>query len=93
MTEAQLETLRRAIRVWGVDSQEQMLIGEIGELLTLFGRRAQGRVIDSEMVDEIADVTIMITQMAQMYGPEQVEERIAFKLDRLNARLDRWENQ
>ena len=78
----------RATQQWGVDAQRMMAVGECGEFLTLFGREPQGRLEPEAMIDEIADVTIMMAQMARIYGPEQVADRIQYKLDRMRRKLD-----
>ena len=77
-----------AIAKWGIDSQILVAIGECGELLAQLGRKAQGRVVIADLVDEIADVTIMMRQLALIYDVDGVEERIRFKLNRLKDRLE-----
>ncbi|MFA6132624.1 MAG: hypothetical protein WC869_01255 [Phycisphaerae bacterium] len=81
----------KATRIWGHQAQEAMLVGEIGELLTMFGRRAQRRDTQEQWIDEIADVTMMIHQLAIMHGKEAVEARIAVKLEKLKLRLKKYE--
>jgi hypothetical protein len=41
-----------------------------------------------KIVDEIADVTIMMEQLALIYGYGDVQRRIKFKHDRLAERVD-----
>jgi hypothetical protein len=82
-------TLLDAIVTYGQQEQEMMAVGEIGEFLTVFGRRAQGRLTVEEMIDEIADVTIMMRQMAHINGLRAVEDRIRFKVERLAGKLAR----
>lgn len=90
MTELeQEEILQRAIDTWGRHEQEQMAIGECGEFLALFGRKVQGRLTREAMVDEIADVTIMMRQMARIYGEDLVKVRIQYKLRRLEEKLNK----
>jgi hypothetical protein len=79
-----------AIVVWGRETQEAMAIGEIGELLALFGRRAQRRDTKEQWIDEIADGIIMLHQLAITHGLEDVEKRIAEKLVKLQARVDNY---
>ena len=81
------EILRSAIALWGEKSQFDLAVGEIGELLTLFGRRAQGRDTKDQWVSEIADVLIMMSQLALIVGPEEVEAEMARKLARLEQRV------
>ncbi|WP_306600739.1 hypothetical protein [Geothrix sp. 21YS21S-2] len=81
--------LHKALKTWGQHEQEQMAFGECGEFVALAALKVQGRLTTEAVVDEIADVTIMMRQMAHLYGLAQVEERIRFKLDRLAKKLER----
>lgn len=81
------EILRDALRVYGQADQEQIAIGEIGELLTLFGRRAQGRVQMADWQDEIADCMLCLRQLALMRGIFDIEERMDIKAERLAERV------
>ncbi len=80
--------LKRAIAVYGSESQIQMAFGECGEFVALAGKAAQGRLIAEDWIDEIADVTILMAQMRNIFGPELVDERIFFKMNRLETRLN-----
>lgn len=80
-------TLCLALETFGPEAQEQMAIGEIGEFLTLFGRRSQGRMMIRDMQDEIADVLVMLHQMALIYGEDEVLKRISYKIERLEGRI------
>ncbi len=86
-TEEQQEILKKCIEVWGVEAQELMAVGECGEFITLQGRKAQGRDTNEDWVSEIADVSIMMEQMAHMRGYEVVQDMINIKLQRLKERL------
>tara|TARA_Y100000361_G_scaffold152325_1_gene171512 strand:+ start:998 stop:1288 length:291 start_codon:yes stop_codon:yes gene_type:complete len=88
-----IEILRDAINKFGAESQVKMAIGEIGELLTMFGREEQGRANSDEWVSEIADVLIMVTQLGMMYGQEKVQKTIDFKLERLRVKLNKPNDQ
>ena len=81
------EVCKAATATWGTRSQENITIGEIGEFLTLIGRREQGRATDAMWIDEIADGIIMYTQMAHLHGKEAVEKRIAEKLVLIKGRI------
>lgn len=87
LTTHQHQVLNDAIAFWGQESQIAMAIGEIGELLTLFGRAAQGRDDDDQWRDEIADVLITVMQMAKIYGESEVWGRVALKIARLESKL------
>lgn len=88
-SEEQEKTLQAAIDVWGYQEQEAMAIGECGEFLALHGKRAQGRATIEDWISEIADVTIMMEQMAKIYGYEAVQDMINFKMNRLRTRLEK----
>jgi NTP pyrophosphatase (non-canonical NTP hydrolase) len=65
--------LAAVINKWGSQSQLDMVVGEFGELLTLYGRKAQNRDSQSEWLSEIADCYIMLSQLAFMNGISQNE--------------------
>jgi hypothetical protein len=79
----------KALHTWGVEAQENMAIEECSELIKAIckTRRGYGSEEFKNLIDEIADVTIMMRQMAINVGAEQVEERIDFKVNRLRERL------
>ncbi len=81
------EILRKAIRHYGEQKQKLLTIGEIGELLALVGKLAQGRDASAEWIDEVADVTIMLRQMALIIGTAAVEARIDYKVNRLQEKM------
>lgn len=82
---------QRAVDAFGIPSQEAMLIGEVGELLTLYGRRAQGRDDPQQWIDEIADILIMAHQLAYIHGKDAVEARMVEKMPKLLQRIERRE--
>lgn len=82
---------KRALAAYGDSAQEALAVGEIGELLNLFGRRVQGRDTPEDWIVEIADVTIMLRQLALMHGVEKVEEAIKAKCERLERRVQQAE--
>lgn len=81
------KVLQTAVDTWGEYEQVMMAIGECGEFLTLMGRKVQGRLIESDMHDEIADVLIMMHQMANIYGIDHVRARVRHKMEKLAAKL------
>lgn len=77
-----------ALRQWGPDAQTWMAVEELGELLTSIARLRRWRDDVTKLVDELADVGIMLDQLALIYDCEdKVRERRAFKLNRLRERL------
>jgi len=84
-----INTMRLAIDMWGHEIQIDMLVGEIGELLTLFGRQAQGRAELDDWLDEIADVHMLLMQLSIMKGikEDEINERINQKMTELRGRI------
>lgn len=84
----------RAIAHYGAERQSIKVIEEIGELLEEIARYEGGAANQWELMDEIADVTIMLEQMRLIaeIGSVELEDRIAYKLGRLVGRMENEEN-
>ena len=73
-------------------------IEELGELTSDLARRQNGKVRLLDLVGEIADCTIMLEQLRQIFGPDVVDGIVSQKLDRLEGlilglpptRSDNW---
>ena len=87
--------MRQAIETYGVQAQCDVAIEEMAELTKAIVKIR--RVADDygktqaaldNLMEEIADVDIMIDQLKIMWGPKQVEEYRRKKLERLNRRLN-----
>ncbi len=87
-----------ALDVWGEDSQIEQLIEECSELilslqkLKRHRRFNQGKRLDriNDVLEEIADVKIMIKQIELIFPPSEVNRYESIKLDRLRKRLDEY---
>lgn len=80
---------RRAIAALGTDAQMDMLHEEIGELLMTLGHYKRTRASTVDVAGEIADVGIMLEQLAIIVGcVDQVEDLRRTKLSRLADWLD-----
>lgn len=83
------ELFKLAASTWGEEAQIRVAIEECGEFLSAIMKSYRGRATNEQIVDEIADVTIMMQQMAVMFGQEAVDERIKYKIDRIKQRLEK----
>lgn len=104
MNNEQLRNLDTIIKTYGKEPQVDMAIEECSELikaLLKFRRKCSGlmpenneemevmRELHKDVVDEIADVSIMIAQLQIMYNcMGEVEEQIDFKIRRQMARIE-----
>lgn len=82
------EIYKKAIEKWGISTQVMMAMGECGELTAeLNAFFNQGKSSIERVVDEIADVEIMCAQLRLIVGAKAVEDRKAFKVERLSKIL------
>ena len=82
------EVYEKAIELWGKDFQILMLIEECAELQQALIHRLRGRKEEGEIVEELADVQIMIEQNRLIFDTENSFDDVKHKkLVRLNARI------
>ena len=85
--------LSQAIEKYGVENQINMAIEEMSELIDVLCKHRRGRVGVEEIAEEVADVTIMTEQLRMIINDlsatNTVDEKIKFKLDRLERRINR----
>lgn len=86
------EILQKAIDKWGVSAQLEMVIEECLELALSLQKlkRLRGNAEEKEanVIDEIADVKIMIKQIEKIFPIDKINTRIDFKMNRLSERLE-----
>jgi len=88
-TDEIFEAAQEAIDQWGREGQEKLAIGEIGELIELFGKQVQGRANSDQWADEIADIYILLPTLILLHTDrKKVEDRISHKLERLEGMLE-----
>lgn len=90
----QKEVMRKAIETYGEEAQLWMVTEEMSELQKEICKYKRGKKNQEEMTDEIADVLIMIEQLSIICGItiDSVRERIDYKIDRLEERLNERSN-
>lgn len=76
-----------ALSEYGIDAQTMVLIEECAELLNAIAKFKRGRVNEADIITELADVSIMVEQMALYYGMDEFVSEKDFKLGRLQCRL------
>ena len=83
------EMFRIAIDKWGERDQEGMMIQECAELIEAITNLWRGRVGPDAVLEEMADVDIMLRQMQIIIGDDIRFQQIrASKLKRLRSRLE-----
>lgn len=83
------ERLQRIIAHYGIKAQCYKAIEELEELNAELEATLDGDIIipTPSIVDEIADVLVMASQLREIFGAEAVDERIEFKLNRTINRM------
>lgn len=76
-----------ALVTFGKDSQTTMLVEELGELLNAIAKCKRGRASVAEVITELADVSIMVNQMALLFGYTAFIAEKQRKLERLKQRI------
>lgn len=82
-----------AVHHYGAEHQKKKAIEEMGELITAMSREQDGRATPKEVITEIADVQIMVLQLALIYGLDKVAKEIDRKERRLIRRMDKENKQ
>lgn len=77
--------LDRCLDSYGMESEKMKTIQECSELIVALTRNMEGR--ESNVVEEVADVLIMASQMACVFGFDAVCTMIERKLEREIERL------
>lgn len=92
MTHSQKVRCEKIAEHYGRKFQEQQTVSELSELMYCLTRRPDQRQPDwaNDLVDEIADVTIMLQQMMHLYdiSSDELNERINYKLQRQLTRME-----
>lgn len=78
-----------AVHHYGEEHQKKKAIEEMGELITALSREQDNRATPEEVITEIADVTIMMHQLTEIYGRDAVAKEINRKYRRLSCRMDK----
>jgi len=82
-----LKLYETAISKWGIEAQVFMVMEETGEMLNALAKANRGRVTSEEIITELADVSIMMEQMASYFGWDEFTKEKQRKLERLGGRL------
>ena len=89
----EIEIMRAAIRKNGKAMQTVVAIEEMSELQKELSKFIRGKGDRENLIEEVADVLVMITQIQLMYHipDDEVEKVMHFKLNRLKERMEQDE--
>lgn len=81
---------RKALNTYGADAQTLMVFEEFSELQKELCKHARGKENRLEIAEEIADVQIMLAQMAILHDcVDEVADFRRAKIERLEKRLEK----
>lgn len=91
LTTEQKQVFEKAVEKYGFGPQLNQLQEECAELIVACNKlRRNGNDAIPLMIDELADVKIMVEQITQaMNINDEVQKRVEFKIERLKNRLER----
>jgi NTP pyrophosphatase (non-canonical NTP hydrolase) len=78
----------KTIDKWGEEAQYDQMIEECAELIATLQHFARGKVDRNDVVDELADVFLMVGQLTFMFGEERLHEAVENKIAKLKLLLD-----
>ena len=89
----EVEIMRSAIRKNGKAMQTVVAIEEMSELQKELSKFIRGKGNRDNLIEEVADVLIMVTQIQIMYyiPDDEVERIMHLKLNRLKERMEQNE--
>lgn len=88
LRQARIELYINVLKEFGCGGQVMMLVEECGELLSAIAKFRRDRATEEDIVTELADVAIMVEQMAILFGLPEFEAEKERKLARLKKRLE-----
>ena len=81
------ELYQATLQKWGAEAQYDQAVEECAELIATLNHLRRGRVDESAVADELADVYLMIGQLAYMLGEARVAAAVERKILRLRELL------
>lgn len=78
---------RATLAKWGEDGQYDQAVEECAELITVLKHFRRGKADAAAVINELADVTLMVGQLSYMFGEAEVQKAIGAKLEKLGRLL------
>ncbi len=78
---------KASLEKWGEEAQYDQAVEECAELITALKHFRRGKNDRQAVIDELADVTLMLGQLTWMFGQQEVERAVGHKLAKLKQLL------
>ena len=85
------ETYKKTINKWGEEAQYNQMIEECAELIATLQHFSRGKANSDDVVNELADVFLMVGQLTYMFGEDQLTAAVEKKIAKLQVLLDEGE--
>ncbi len=82
------EIYQATLDKWGEEAQYDQAVEECAELIAALKHFRRGKIDAQAVIDELADVTLMIGQLTWMFGKKEINRAIEEKLVKLNKLLE-----
>ncbi len=82
------QVYRETINKWGEEAQYDQMIEECAELIVAIKHFKRGKTNQQTVIDELADITLMLGQLTWMFGAENIDTAVQNKLNKLQKLLD-----
>lgn len=79
--------LRAAVAHYGVESQVNQMVEECAEFIVCVNHCRRSRKTATELIEEMADMEIVLEQLKMVYGGEEWESARLRKIERLKNRI------
>jgi NTP pyrophosphatase (non-canonical NTP hydrolase) len=87
-TASPLEVVYQAtLNKWGEEAQFDQMIEECAELIAALKHYKRGRISKDEVINELADVKLMVGQLGWMFGGKELNNAVDNKLKKLEGLL------
>lgn len=82
------EVYQETINKWGEEAQYDQMVEECAELIIAIKHFKRGKTNQQTVIDELADITLMLGQLTWMFGADNIDTAVQNKLDKLQTLLD-----
>ncbi len=82
------EIYKKAVELWGVESQIKQAVEECAELITALCHKDRGKTDWRGVAKEVADVEIMCCQLREIIGDKIVDRFKMEQLEKLKEELE-----
>lgn len=81
------EIYRMTLDKWGVEAQYDQAVEECAELIAALKHFRRGKADEKRVIEELADVWLMVGQLAYMFGEDKVRNAVRTKQEKLQDLL------